>query len=242
MKKIFISDRTLWRRLFSPALFIGLGFLIGSAFFLPNSAQAASQSFSITVPFTSQAPIGEWSDIRQQDGCEEAAAAMAMAWVGGEKNITPANWRLRILILSTFENKKYGEYRDVALRDIVNWLFKDYFKYSGAVVKKVSSAGDILKELEQGKIVLTPMNGRALHNPNFTGLGPERHMILIKGYDYKTQEFITNDPGTRRGENYRYSAKTIFSAIRSYSTGFEVPFTKTVIKEMIVVSPKAVTK
>jgi hypothetical protein len=59
-------------------------------------------NINISVPFTSQAPLGQWKDERQQDGCEEASAAMAMAWVGNEKNISRENWRLRILILSNF--------------------------------------------------------------------------------------------------------------------------------------------
>lgn len=189
----------------------------------------------LKVPFTSQAPLGEWRDARQQDGCEEAAVAMAMAWVGGEKNISKKDWRLRILILSGFENKKYGEYRDVALRDVVAWLFNDYFNYRKVEIKAVGKTGDILGELEKGKVVLTPMDGRALKNPNFTGAGPERHMILIKGYDYQTKEFITNDPGTRNGENYRYSEKIIFGAIRNYKTGHKLPFGP-LKREMIVVS------
>jgi len=221
---------------------LGLAGLISLTFLFSQPVQAATPPLLLNVPFTSQAPTGEWKDIRQQDGCEEAAVAMAMAWAGREKNITPANWRLRILILSTFEKKKYGEFRDVSTKDVVNWLFKDYFKYPNVEIKTVVRADDIIKELKAGKVVLTPMNGRALKNPNFSGLGPERHMILIKGYNYQTQEFITNDPGTRKGENYRYSAKTIVSAIRAYATGFKVPFGKTVIKEMIVVSPKAVVK
>lgn len=197
-------------------------------------AKASSTSFAIPVPFTSQAPFGEWKDERQQDGCEEASAAMAMAWVGGEKNISKDNWKLRILILSNFENKKYGEYRDVALQDMVNWLFNDYFHYEKADVKAVGSAADILSELEKGRVVLIPANGRALKNPNFTAPGPERHMLLIKGYDYKTKEFITNDSGTRRGENYRYPQKTVFEAIRPYKTGNKLPFPK-LNRQMIVV-------
>lgn len=196
---------------------------------------SAPDKFSLAVPFTAQAPLGQWQDERQQDGCEEAVVAMAMAWAGGEKNISRENWRLRILILSNFEKKKYGEYRDVALRDMVAWLFNDYFSYKKVEIKAVSKASDILGELEKGKIVLTPMDGRALKNPNFTGAGPERHMILIKGYDYKTKEFITNDPGTRKGENYRYTEKVILSAIRNYKTGNKLPFGP-LQKEMIVVS------
>jgi hypothetical protein len=211
------------------------GFL-GFTFFIIPPAKAVTPLL-IDVPFTSQAPLAEWRDERQQDGCEEAAAAMAMAWVGGEKNITKANWRLRILILSNFEFKKYGEYRDVSLTDIQDWLFKDYFNYSAAEIKPVATAADIIKELEQGRVVLTPMDGRALKNPYFNPPGPERHMILIKGYDYDKQQFIVNDPGTRRGESYRYPAKTLLAAIRAYSTGYHRPIKETV-KEMIVVEKR----
>jgi len=186
------------------------------------------------VPFTSQAPLAEWRDQRQQDGCEEAVAAMAMAWVGKEKNITKENWRLRILILSNFEYKKYGEYRDVSLRDIVAWLFKDYFNYQKVSVKPVKDASDIIKELEAGHLVLLPMDGQKLKNPYFSPPGPERHMILVRGYDYAKDQFITNDPGTRRGAAYRYSSTTIFQAIRAYQTGYHQPI-KEVVKEMIVV-------
>jgi len=212
-------------------------FSIGIFLLIAGSQGRAAQPdrLLLNVPFTSQAPLGEWRDGRQQDGCEEAAVAMAMAWVGGEKNISKKDWRLRILILSGFENKKYGEYRDVALRDMVAWLFNDYFNYRQAEVKAVEKVGDILGELEKGKVVLTPMDGRALKNPNFTGAGPERHMILIKGYDYQTKEFIANDPGTRNGENYRYSEKIILGAIRNYKTGHKLPFGP-LKKEMIVVS------
>jgi len=215
-------------------LFKLFGGLFVVALFSFSPVLAVAPDILIDVPFTSQAPLGQWSDQRQQDGCEEAVVAMAMAWVGNEKNITKENWRLRILILSNFEFKKYGEYRDVSLADLQNWLFKDYFNYKKTALKPVETAADIIKELEKGRIVLTPMDGRALKNPNFTAPGPERHMILIKGYDYKTQEFITNDPGTRRGQSYRYPAKIILQAIRSYSTGYHQPIKK-VIKEMIVV-------
>ena len=195
---------------------------------------AAPATIDQAVPFTSQAPLGEWKDQRQQDGCEEAVAAMAMAWVGKEKNITKDNWRLRILILSNFEKKKYGEYRDVSSRDIVAWLFNDYFNYQKVSLKPVKDVSDIIKELEAGHLVLLPMDGQKLKNPYFSPPGPERHMIMVRGYDYAKDQFITNDPGTRRGAAYHYSSATIFQAIRAYETGYHKPI-KEVVKEMIVV-------
>ncbi len=202
--------------------------------FIPINAEAIGNSFNLPVPFTPQAPLAEWHDQRQQDGCEEAVAAMAMAWVGNEKGITKANWRLRILILSDFEYRKIGEYRDVSLDDMVNWLFKKYFNYNKVEIKEVKLANDIVKELERGRVVLTPMNGQLLKNPYFVPPGPARHMILIKGYDYETEQFIVNDPGTRRGESYRYPAETIIKAIRAYSTGYHEKIDK-VEKKMIVI-------
>src|SRR3989344_8347453 len=47
----------------------------------PTPTEEARKSFVLLdVPFTSQAPNGEWSDPRHQDGCEEAAALMAAEW------------------------------------------------------------------------------------------------------------------------------------------------------------------
>jgi len=219
--------------------FLLIGFALAFNFLILLSAQAAGKSFIIPVPFSSQAPLANWQDSRQQDGCEEATALMAMAWVKGEgikakEKISKASWEKKIIALSDFEKKKYGEYRDVTLSDMVKWIFKDYFKYDKISVKPVASAKDILTELEKGRIVLLPMNGRELKNPNFKAPGPVTHMVLVKGYDYKTKEFITNDPGTRKGENYRYPEKIILKAIRVYPTGYHLTVKK-IKKEMIVV-------
>lgn len=180
------------------------------------------KNINIPVPFTSQAPLANWKDQRQEDGCEEAVSLMAMAWVNGEKGgekLTAAAWEKEIIELSDFEQEKYGEYRDVTLSDMVNWIFKDYFEYEKASLKSAASSSDILSELEKGNIVLTPMNGQKLKNPYFTAPGPLTHMILIKGYDYTTKEFITNDPGTKRGADYRYPEDILFGAISVYPTG-----------------------
>lgn len=210
-------------------------FFIFSALSVSAASPAVKKNIILPVPFTSQAPLFEWKDERQQDGCEEASALMAMLWAKGGPGYTKQVWRDKIVGLSDWENKKYGEFRDVALTDMVDWIFKDYFDYSGAQIKTIKSAADIRLELERGHLVIAPMNGQALKNPNFTSPGPERHMILIKGYDYKAKQFITNDPGTRKGENYRYSEKIIFNAIRAYQTGYKESFGP-LRKEVIVVS------
>lgn len=185
------------------------------------------------VPFTAQAPTGDWSDERQQDGCEEASALMAMAWVKGE-GITNAHALEQIIALSDYEQAQYGEFRDISLADIKQWIFEDYFKYSKIEHQKNISAEDIITALQDNSVVLLPLQGQRLGNPYFSPPGPERHMLLVKGYDPKTGEFITNDPGTRRGADYRYSVATIMNAILVYPTGHHEPANES-LKEMLVV-------
>ena len=149
MSKIYIR----YQKIRNTWFYIGVGIVLAiflSISFLSVASVRASyhKNIIIDVPFTSQAPRGEWNDQRQQDGCEEASVAMAMAWAGGEENIGKDNWRLRILILSTFEKRKYGEYRDVSLRDTEIWLLQDYFKYKNTKIKKIESVLDIIEELE----------------------------------------------------------------------------------------------
>ena len=202
-----------------------------------TSSAPIKKNINISVPFTSQAPLTNWKDGRQEDGCEEAVSLMVMAWAKGNGTKTsPAVWEKLIVELSDFEQEKYGEYRDVTLSDMVAWIFNDYFKYNKINLKKIASSTDIISELEKGNIVLAPMNGQKLKNPYFTAPGPLTHMLLIKGYDYKTKEFITNDPGTRRGENYRYSEEIILGALNVYPTGSHEEISE--LKKAIIVVEK----
>lgn len=174
------------------------------------------------VPFTPQAPLGEWSDPRQQDGCEEASALMAMAWVRGE-SLTLSQAKDKIIKIADYQQTKYGEHRDVSLNDILERIFKDYFSYNKVSLKNITGKEGIIEELAKEKVVLVPLNGQKLGNPYFSPPGPLRHMLVIRGYDKTTDEFITNDPGTRRGEGYRYKTAVIMEAITVYPTGYKEP-------------------
>lgn len=188
------------------------------------------------VPFTSQAPFGDWKDERQQDGCEEASAAMAVYW-GQKKTLSKSQALEIILAASAYQLQKYGEYRDISTKDTLERIIRDYFNYPYAEYFPDISAKDIIEQLFQNKLVIVPTNGQLLGNPNFTGAGPERHMLVIRGYNRQTKEFITNDPGTRKGELYRYSEDVLFQSIRDYHTGYHIPITET-RRNMIVVSAK----
>lgn len=185
------------------------------------------------VPFAAQAPTGQWSDQRQQDGCEEASALMAIRWAKNQ-GLTNQQALEEIIALSDYEQATYGEYRDVSLADVKSWIFEDYYAYSNVRHVRNISKKDIINALHDNSVVLLPMNGQLLGNPNFTPPGPERHMLLVRGYDPRTDQFITNDPGTRKGESYRYSSTTIMDAILVYQTGYHQPADES-LKEMLVV-------
>jgi len=186
------------------------------------------------VPFTSQAPYGNWADPREENGCEEASSLMAVKWAKGQ-GLTKDVALKEITGISDFLLKKYGEYRDISAQDTVNWIFKDYFNYNNVKLVNDITANDIIKELDKGNLVITPMDGQLLNNPNFKAPGPITHMIVIRGYDPTTKQFITNDPGTKNGELYRYNETILYNAIRDYPTGYHEVITK-LEKSMIVVS------
>lgn len=167
------------------------------------------------VPFTSQAPLGDWSDQRFQDGCEEASMIMAKYWLANEE-FTPHKATQEIIKLSKWEQDKYGTYRDTSAEDTQKTL-SEYFGIASSVRYNLS-VQEIKELLSTGSIILVPSNGAVLDNPYFTS-PPEHHMLVIIGYDEQGQQFITNDPGTRRGHSYKYDYSVILSAAQDYPTG-----------------------
>ena len=186
------------------------------------------------VPFTAQAPLGDWSDQRQGEGCEETSVLMAVRWARGQ-SLSPEEALNEIIAAADFTLNKFGEFRDTSIDDTAEWLFEDYFKYQNIAVKKNVTLDDMINELKSGHLIVAAFNGQLVHNPYYRSPGPSRHMLVIHGYDADSNEFITNDPGTSHGENFRYDATMFFEAMRDYPTGFHEPIPE-VTKDIIIVS------
>lgn len=202
----------------------------------PLPAPSLKPKVLLDVLFVSQAPIGNWDDPRQQDGCEEAASYMGMLWaMGNEAPKTLEEQEKKIIEITGWEEEKYGSYRDTAVEDTVERIYRQYFKYDKVKVVKDITVDKIKQELSMGNLVQVPADGRVLGNPYYTAPGPERHNLLITGYDEETGEFVTNDNGTRRGKSYRYKYEVMMSAIRDYPTGYHEPI-RGDYKVMIVIS------
>jgi hypothetical protein len=203
---------------------------------LPNAkAKLASDALpakvNLDVPFTSQAPFGVW-DEAHNEGCEEASALMVARFWLKQPISGPAEADREILAIEKWETEHLGFWEDTSAADTVKFI-EGYWPQLTAEVKPLNSADDLKAEIGRGSPVIVPTNGRLLGNPNYRAPGPRYHMLVVKGYDGRG--FITNDSGTRKGAEYRYSGATILRAAHDWQ-GHDVADGP---KVMIVVRPKA---
>lgn len=170
---------------------------------LPDSVQ-------LNVPFTSQAPEGNWG-MPYQEACEEASLIMAYNFYEKEV-LSPLSADAQINSMVSWENTNLGFYKDTNIEQTAR-IAEEYYGYSTSVTFN-PTVKDIKKELAAGNPVIIPSAGRELDNPNFTDPGPWYHMLVITGYDGDT--FTTNDPGTRNGEDFVYQQDVLMEAIHDF--------------------------
>jgi hypothetical protein len=176
--------------------------------FLFDTASAKN----ISVPFTSQAPTGNWNQ-PWQDACEETAITMVDYFYAG-KTFTVANAQKSILDAIRVKEKYIGKSLDEnaqAVTDMIN----NFFPFE-AYIQDNPTVEEIKNEIDNNHPVIIPAHGKYLLNPNFKNGGPEYHSLVISGYDDTTQEFITEEPGTRKGLDFRYSYDIIMNAAHDY--------------------------
>jgi hypothetical protein len=184
------------------------------------SKQEENITLIADVPFTSQAPFENWGNSIYEEWCEEASVLMAIYWERGIQ-ITDAIASEEIREISDFEEGLFWVFHDTSLFDTAKVMEK-YFSFTKYTIKEDIQKSDIIQSLKDNRILLVPVYGRDLHNIHYTPPWPIPHMLVIVWYDPGTMEFITNDPGTKHGERYRYDEDILFDAIWLYPTSSEV--------------------
>jgi len=172
-------------------------------------------TFNLKVPFSPQAPFANWDPLHNE-ACEEASMIMVAKYFKGEK-LDKEIMEAEIQKLVKWEEEK-GYSIDLTAKEVKEILDK-YFGLKAYVSKEVTT-DKIKKELGLGNLIIVPLAGREIPNPYYRQPGPLYHMLIIRGYD--EDEFITNDPGTRRGEAYHYKYGDLLWAVHDWVGGVRV--------------------
>lgn len=183
---------------------------------------------NLDVPFTAQAPTANW-DKTHEEACEEVAILMVSRYFAGREISSPADAEKGLQEIIAWEKQNLGFFESTTVGETVKVINGIDGDLQTEIIEN-PTIDEIKNNLADGKLILVPTAGRLLGNPFYKSPGPLYHMLVIKGYT-KTQ-FITNDGGTRRGENYPYNFKTVLDANHDWNGG-DVASGK---KLMIVVS------
>ncbi|RJQ37300.1 hypothetical protein C4552_01200 [Candidatus Parcubacteria bacterium] len=192
----------------------------------PPASLSRSQlpsAVSHTVPFTAQAPLGNWVQ-PYQDACEETSVIMAIAWASGIETLAPQSVSDEIDRIVAFENYEFGYNRDTAIRETAKILTR-FYGYPHVSMRYDIGVTDIKRELASGRIVIAAASGLVLRHPGYAK-PPPYHMIVITGYDDARQEFIAHDPGTRFGGNSRYAYDVLDEALHDWTGDYDTVLTE----------------
>lgn len=169
---------------------------------------------NLNVPFTSQAPSGNW-DAVHEEACEEASLLMSNRYFQS-KNINGASDAEQAFQqIIAWEEQNLG-FSDSTNAEETARIAREMLGLKTQIVKD-PSVDEIKRALNEDKLILVPSAGRLLDNPFFKNPGPLYHMLVIKGYS--ATKFITNDPGTKNGADYRYSYQTVLEANKDWNNG-----------------------
>lgn len=186
-----------------------------------NVAQATQSTVSkiqladnvrLNVAFASQAPLLNW-DALHEEACEEASMIMVYFYYHNlslDKQVMEDQIQKNV---KWQEEEGYGV--SLEAQETVD-ILKKYYSLESSIIEN-PTIDDLKAQLTQDNLIIVPCAGRMLGNPNYTGEGPLYHMLVLIGYD--NDEFITNDPGTRKGEGYRYEYPVLMNAIHEWNGG-----------------------
>ena len=190
------------KKIIIPSIVVGLALLI----VLPSVAGF------LKISFTSQSPFGDWSQ-PWQDACEESSLVMVDSFYH-DRELNNDIAEQAILNVLKMKEKYYGVSLDENAEQIAG-MINNFFSWEARVVEN-ATLEQMKKELDEGRPIILPTDGKQLNNPNFLNGGPDYHVIVLSGYNEKKKVFISQDPGTQKGHNYEYSYQTIMSAMHDF--------------------------
>lgn len=165
---------------------------------------------SLPIPFSPQAPSANWDQLHEES-CEEMSLIMVHHFLAGTP-LAREQAEREIQEMVQWETK-HGFPQDVTVGELGK-IAEQYYGYRSRITIE-PTVNDLKRELTDGHPVIVPAAGRDLGNPYFSGEGPWYHMLVLRGYGF--WGFVTNDPGTKRGEGYVYRFSTLMDAIHDWT-------------------------
>ncbi len=185
----------------------------------------------LNVPFTSQAPAGSWVE-PWQNACEETSIIMVSNFFSGDE-ISIAQARQQILDVFKLKNDEFGRSKDESMALIAEVVNGADLGWTARVVDK-PSLEDLKQEVAANRPIIVPVDARQLTGTDYAG-DVNYHVMVISGYDDAAGQFIVQDPGTSRGEDFRYGYADLYEAIHDYLQRDQASG----VKRVIFTSPKA---
>ncbi|HNU96006.1 MAG TPA: C39 family peptidase [Candidatus Magasanikbacteria bacterium] len=196
-------------------------FILFLLLLLPCSVSAIDDQkeiINLEVPFISEAPEKIWSG-PWLNGCEEASIAMVDNFYIGKNKVTPKDAAILMNKLFAWQNKIYKSNANSNATRTVEMILKNNLSFKTRIVRD-PTLEQIKNELRANRPVISLHYGLDLKNPDliFRRDGSAYHMVVIKGFDDNTNEFIVHDNGSHKnGVDFRYKYDILMSSLRDYN-------------------------
>ena len=165
---------------------------------------------NVAVPFTSQAPTGDWSE-PWQNACEETSIYMVSSFYANDP-IKRDQAVAQIKEIFKVKNADIKVSKDESLATISQLIVDLKLPWTTQIVSDPTKEA-LKKELAAGRPIIVPVYAPALHNPHYDAVSPDYHVLVLTGYDDAAGVFIVNDPGTKDGQGLRFPYDTFMAAI-----------------------------
>jgi hypothetical protein len=199
---------------------IGVGILIIATILLSlwttNTAQQQDlpNKKQIDVPFSAQAPEGNWAE-PWQNACEETSVIMIDSFYKGN-TLSKEQAKQEILRVFSLKEDKFESSKDESMEKVADLINSTDLIWEAHVVVN-PTLQDMKNELANNRPIIAPVYAPKLKsNPQY-GFGEvDYHVFVISGYDDLWQQFIVKDPGSSRGNNQRYSYEEVMNAVHDF--------------------------
>jgi hypothetical protein len=182
----------------------------------PTPPPPLPAEFRLGVPFTTQAPLGDWA--KHQESCEEANLIQVAAYWHGEREsvIDPHSADRQIADLVSWQVQNWGSEDDLTDQRL-GLLAQQYYGYQFEVAP-ITEDG-IKRSIVGGTPVVLGVTTHGLGNPRYPNYSTHYlvpgysvpHFITLVGYD--SQGFILNDPGITPGHGYHVAYSRLLFAV-----------------------------